>query len=122
MMTKVPLKSSIYISFCDKKKEELQLVIEYLENRMTGNDFVRRMNQFVKMGERTGRFRNSILPMTRSKGLEVARAASIEGLKQAPVARVLPAPDETITSITRDYHLGLSEENGPKKRIRQNRS
>jgi hypothetical protein len=50
-----------------KKKQELEIVIEYLEGRLSGRDFVDVMNEEVRRGQRTGKLRPRAAPYRRMK-------------------------------------------------------
>jgi len=58
----LPLKSCNYLV---TQKRELHTVVEYLEGRLTGRDFVCFMNAEVRRGQRTGK--QPALPPTGEK-------------------------------------------------------
>ena len=55
-----------------KKRGELITAIAYMENEITAEEFVRRLNNFVRIGERTGKLRRAAPPFTLSEGKEIA--------------------------------------------------
>lgn len=61
---------------CTKKRQELQAVMDYYSNRITGDEFVGLMNEFVSNGERTGKIKEGGPPFTRAQGRELSRLAS----------------------------------------------
>jgi hypothetical protein len=55
-----------------KKRGELIAAIAYMENEITAEELVRRFNNFVRIGERTGKLRRAAPPFTLSEGKEIA--------------------------------------------------
>ncbi|MCS4540106.1 MAG: hypothetical protein HYU03_05395 [Thaumarchaeota archaeon] len=47
-----------------KKKAELKGVVEYLENRITGDELIARVNHEVEIGNKMGKLKTSSLPYT----------------------------------------------------------
>jgi len=45
------------VQHCTKKRGELEAVMDYYSNVITGDEFVAAMNSFVMKGERTGKIR-----------------------------------------------------------------
>lgn len=64
------------MGYCTKKRDELKTVMDYYFNRITGDEFVERMNEFVSMGERTGKVKEGGPPFTRAQGRELSAIAS----------------------------------------------
>jgi len=64
------------VGHCTKKREELQAVIDYYSNEITGDDFVSVMNASVSRRERTGKLREGGPPFTHDEGRELAAIAS----------------------------------------------
>ena len=62
--------------YCTKKRPELEAVIDYYSNRITGDEFVGMMNSFVASGERTGKIREGGPPFTLLEGRELALIAA----------------------------------------------
>jgi hypothetical protein len=62
--------------YCTKKRPELEAVIDYYSNRITGDEFVGIMNSFVASGERTGKIREGGPPFTLLEGRELALIAA----------------------------------------------
>jgi len=68
-------------AFCVKKREDLRIALDYLEDRITANEAVEQFNEQVKIGRRRGVPRITSVPYTKSEGhrvyeLSVARRAS----------------------------------------------
>jgi hypothetical protein len=59
-----------------KKKKELQLLIDYYSDKVTGTEVLEAFNAEVRLGIRIGKIRNSGMPYTHSEGLSRARYAS----------------------------------------------
>lgn len=66
-----------------KKKVELCTVVEYLENRITGNEVVSRFNQHVKCGARSGEIHTTNVPFTKEEGFRRRIEKSIKRAQQA---------------------------------------
>jgi hypothetical protein len=60
------------VKYTVKKRGELQAALHYLKSETTAEEFVREFNEFVRMGERTGKIRPQAPPYTRSIGKELA--------------------------------------------------
>jgi hypothetical protein len=63
------------VRHCTKKREELEAVMDYYSNVITGDEFVASMNSFVMKGERTGKIREGGPPFTHAEGRELAYLA-----------------------------------------------
>jgi len=103
------------LPFCVKKAEDLSIVIDYLEGRITGNEAITRLNAEVRLGRRSGFERALTLPYTRSEGL---RKAQIENARNARAAYAVRVPAETERRIRQDHaerklgHILLSRKYG----------
>ena len=53
---------------CFKKRRELEWVLQYFDDRLTGTDFIERMNDDVRCGNRTGKIRHADVPFSHSVG------------------------------------------------------
>ena len=56
-----------------KKKEDLRIVIEYLEGKMLGNAAIAMFNDEIRIGRRRGKIREARLPFTRQEGLRLSQ-------------------------------------------------
>ena len=103
------------LRFTVKKHLELQVVIDYLEDRITGNDAIKIINQEVKNGRRRGKIRDEELPFTRTEGL---RLAQLENARYARAAHAVNVGRDTQESIRNDHeehklgHIRLSKKYG----------
>ena len=70
----VPRASKAMLPFCLKKAEDLKILVDYLEGRITGNQAIERYNEEVRIGRRSGYVRDSVLPYTRAEGLPYGTA------------------------------------------------
>lgn len=66
---------------CVKKRAELLLVLDYLNDRITAQRFIRGINRFVRIGERTGKIRKEAPPYTLSVGVQFSRRCLLENTK-----------------------------------------
>jgi len=66
--------------YCFKKYEELRIVIDYYENRITGTEAILRLNELVRQGIRLGKIRTPPrLPKYNVGKYMVARARGLKG-------------------------------------------
>jgi hypothetical protein len=65
-------------SHCFKKRDELKAVLDYLDSKMTGNEFVEVLNHSVRLGNRTGGIRHVDIPYTREEGQRLRKIESAE--------------------------------------------
>jgi hypothetical protein len=95
------------LPYCVKKAEDLQIVVDYLEGRITGNKAIERFNQEVRMGRRSGYIREPTLPFTREEGI---RLAQLENARKARSAYAVTIKDEVQQAIRSDRkELKLSQ-------------
>lgn len=59
-----------------KKKRELQLLVDYYSDRVTGREVLEAFNSEVRLGIRIGKIRNTEMPYTHFEGMARARYAS----------------------------------------------
>jgi len=89
---------------CVKKAEDLQITIDYLENRITGDEAVARFNAEILIGRRKGHVRKSAIPHTRSRGL---RLWKLTNARKARSAYAVDVPDDITSMIKEDRASGL---------------
>ncbi len=65
------------VNYTVKKRGELLAVLRYLKNEITAEEFVEEINEFVRMGERTGKVRPGAPPYTRKDGKELAQRSHV---------------------------------------------
>jgi hypothetical protein len=103
------------VNYTVKKRLDLLVLIDYLENRITGNDAIRILNQEVAAGRRRGKPRTEGVPYARSEGL---RLSQIENAKKAREAHAVNVSDGIEKSIRWDHyenklgHVRLSKKYG----------
>jgi len=51
-----------------KKREELQAILDYFDNKTTGTQLIGMINESVEDGNRTGKIRKVDIPFTRQEG------------------------------------------------------
>jgi len=66
-------------------------MIDYLRNRITGNETLRNFNRSVKKGVRAGKMRNLNIPYTRFEGLRIAKTL---GAQEGGLSRRLLRGDQ----------------------------
>lgn len=91
--------------FCAKKAEDLRIAIDYLEDRITGDQAIGRLNQEVISLRRAGIIRKFSLPFTRSQG---TRVKQLENAKKARAAYAVNIQADVQEKIMNDHaRLGL---------------
>ena len=88
------------IPFCAKKAEDLRIMIDYLEGRITGNQAIARYNEEVRIGRRSGFMRSLTLPYTRARGLRIKEQ---ENTRKARAAYAVHVSEETQREIRKDH-------------------
>jgi hypothetical protein len=89
--------------FCAKKAEDLRIMIDHLEGNITGNQAIERYNQEVRVGRRSGFFRDLTLPCFREEGL---RTVELENAKKARAAHAVNISPETREKIRNEHREG----------------
>jgi len=64
-----------------KKEKEIRLLLDYYENRITGNEVAEALNEEVTKGVRIGKIRRIDIPFTHSQGLEQRMKASVSATR-----------------------------------------
>ena len=64
----VHLMATMMLPYLFKKKDEVKAVIDYLDSRITGSNFVEVLNESVRIGNRVGKIRIVDMPYTREEG------------------------------------------------------
>jgi LAGLIDADG-like domain len=62
--------TKMLLPFCFKKKQELEVLTDYMHNRITANAAIDVFNRLVTMGERTGKIRKVGMPFTHDQALK----------------------------------------------------
>jgi hypothetical protein len=86
-----------------KKRGELQAVVDYHRNRITGDEFVRQVNHEIAIGNKLGKVKPSHLPSTRADGNVARRRFS---LSRAREANLIHVPSQLIEAIRLEYMTG----------------
>lgn len=91
-----------------KKQAELQMLIAYYANEVTGEQVIESLNQEVIAGKRIGKIRTAIMPYTYSQGRKMAY--DLTNRQLIPAIKIA-VPEETKKSIVADrLSRGISEE------------
>ena len=83
-----------------KKRMELQVLIDYLEERLTGNQALEVFNAEVKSGRRRGKTRLANLPFTRQQGIGLSQ---LENARKARAAYAVNVGEEIQDRIKEDH-------------------
>ena len=73
---------------CVKKAYDLQIVVDYLEGRITGDEAVAKFNEEVRAGRRSGYVRESRVPYTYPEGIGLWRRGNASRARAAHLVRV----------------------------------
>ena len=65
--------AKIMIPLTCKKRTDLQTVVQYLENKITGNEAIERLNESVRVRRRSARIRHVNMPYTLLEGIREGR-------------------------------------------------
>ena len=60
------------LPYAFKKEWDLHTAIDYLEDRITGDEALRRLNVSIESGRREGLFRTVSMPFTKSEGIKIS--------------------------------------------------
>jgi hypothetical protein len=82
-----------------KKRRELQAVLDYFEDELTGDEFVQVMNAEVVSGQRTGKLRKQGPHFTHVGGVQESRRI---GEAKRRLRRLTPIPQAVIERIVED--------------------
>jgi len=63
------------LPYLDKKYSQIEAGIEYLQNKITADEFIEAMNQAVREGKRSSSIRAVNIPYTKELGLRLAQAS-----------------------------------------------
>ena len=91
---------------CVKKREDLRIVIDYLEGRITGNEAVAAFNEEVAVGRRRGVARDADIPYTREEGIRLSKLENAEKARSAYAVHVPPPVEELIRSDHTNLRFG----------------
>jgi len=95
------------LPFCIKKAEDLRIAIDYLENRITGDEAIARLNDEVLIGRRSGNIRKVDLPLTRLEGTRTKQLENARMARAAHTVQVEPTTQNRIRSDHRELGLGI---------------
>jgi LAGLIDADG DNA endonuclease family protein len=75
------------LPYLDKKRVQVKTVIDYLEDRLSGEDVMRIFREEHQNGKWAGRPKNLPMPWSRAQGLELAHSAFVSGATKANFRR-----------------------------------
>jgi len=100
------------LPFCVKKHADLQIALDYFDDRITGNKAIMLLDNLRAIGSRRGAVHVADLPFTRSEGL---RLYKLTNAKKARDAHIVKVPREIRKQIKADHskeklsHVTLSK-------------
>ena len=94
------------LPFCVKKAEDLQILVDYLEGRLNGNQAIERFNEEVRTGRRSGFIREPTLPHTRTEGLRIKQLENARKARAAYAVDISQGIQEQIKSDHSKEKLG----------------
>ncbi|MDE1853432.1 MAG: hypothetical protein KGI38_06765 [Thaumarchaeota archaeon] len=94
------------LPYCAKKAEDLRIVVDYLEGRISGSQALERFNHEVNIGRRSGYIRRPNLPYTRQDGLRMAQLENARNARAAYAVNVSGRVQDSIRKDHRDLKLG----------------
>jgi len=94
------------LPFCVKKAEDLQILVDYLEVRLNGNQAIERLNDEVRAGRRSGFIRGLTLPYTKAQGLQIKKLENARKARAAHAVNVSPEKQEQIIEDHSEGKLG----------------
>ena len=87
-----------------KKRRELELLLDYYEDKITGNEVIEAFNEEVRLGIRTGKIREPDVPYTHTDGFARGRYASrFEQRKLNPAQTKELLAEYLATQVTGKY-------------------
>jgi hypothetical protein len=89
------------LPFCVKKREDLGIAIDYLEDKITGNEALARFNMEVVQHRRAGYIRELNMPLAKSGGI---RTKQLENARKARAAYAVVVPDDVQAKIRQDHN------------------
>src|SRR5271157_5890409 len=102
MATEMLLSGGIY-----KKRRELQLLLDYYNDKVTGNQVIEGFNSEVRRGIRTGKIREPNMPFTHRDGYARGRYASRYEQRKLDPTQTKELIEEYLTSSTTGKALAL---------------
>ena len=89
-----------------KKRGDLQIAIDYIEGRITGNEALSLFNNEVRRGRRRGRIRELNLPYARQEGIRLSRLENARRARAAHAVNVSPGVQRQIRADHASGRLG----------------
>jgi hypothetical protein len=75
--------ASEMLPFLSKKADEVKAILDYFDNKITGNQLAEAFNEKVKQGSRTGKIRVLDVPYTRAEGQRLGKEARRRGITRS---------------------------------------
>lgn len=97
-----------------KKKRELQLLLDYYLDKITGTEVIEAFNDEVRLGKRVGKIRRVDMPYTHSAGFARARYASrfgqraLNAIEADTLVKEYVRGDATCRSLATKYDISAS--------------
>ena len=87
-----------------KKSHDLEILIDYLEDKITGDEAISRFNDEVRSGRRSGIICISNLPHIRTEGVRMTKQ---ENARRARAAHAVHVDSSTEYLIRKDHSTGM---------------
>ena len=91
--------------FCVKKRADIRIALDYLEDRATAYETVDSYNEQVRIGRRRGIVRAPRFPYKKSEGHRICELTNARKAREAHMVRLGP---EVESEIRDDHRIGLS--------------
>lgn len=93
------------LSYTNKKREDLRIVIDYLEDRISGTEAMERLNELTRAGRRSGDIVDREIPWTRRQGHELITRYTTNRMTEA---RKVKVPQLIEAAIRDEFSHGKS--------------
>ncbi|MBI3023056.1 MAG: hypothetical protein HYY68_04915 [Thaumarchaeota archaeon] len=97
------------LPFSCKKRGDLLVALEYLDNKVTADEAIQKLNELIKDNRRSGYVRKARIPYTRSEGILEGRRFGAAAGARAVMVRVPDSVQEEIRIDRREHRSSLRE-------------
>jgi len=94
------------LAYTVKKQRGLETVIDYLEEKITGNEAIAVISDVVRTGRRRGKIRAEGVPFMREEGLRLSQLENARNARAAYAVSVSDAIQKEIRKDRRDLKIG----------------
>lgn len=97
------------LPFYCKKRGDLLVALEYLDNKMTADEAIQKLNELIKDKRRSGYARKARIPYTRSEGILEGRRFGAAAGARAVTVMVPHSVQQEIRTDRREHRSSLRE-------------